>query len=456
MRFLWRMVFGGAILLILVPLFGGAESGNDELEHNRLLLEKWRKDPEHNETLRRNLRAFLALPEERQKRLRQLDHDLHEEESATSVRLQSVLERYAEWLQGLPEADRQRIQREADPQRRLEIVRELREREWVQRLPRAIREDLEKLPADQRRVRITQLRQEEHKRRRQWQVAIRNWAELTQNRPQITRLQDLAPDVKTFVHESLFPMLTPEEKNRLLQAEGKHPLFLRTLVELADKHPIRLPGPTTGPARFEQLPSELQTRLKRVKDWPSPQVKQAEGKWPDYAIQVTQFARASAHKVRLLKQLGPCRPGEFSPPVREFIEKKLVPALGADDAAMLHRAEGNWPRYPNLLLRFAWKHGLQVPGMRLPGPPQMWNPYRVAPTAKAEPLPEVPINTLREFARAQLDAEEQASLPMLWFNDPASRAKVNQMYLERNPKVLQQLRRADQKAQQRKQRATKN
>ena len=252
MRFLWRMVFGGVILLILVPLFRGADSGSDELERNRLLLEKWRKDPERYESLRRELRAFLALPEERQKRLRQLDQDLRDEDSATSVRLQGVLERYAEWLQRLPEADRQRIQHTADPKKRLQLIRELREHEWVQRLPKAIREDLEKLPADQQRVRITQLRQEERKRREQWQVAIRNWAELTQNRPQITRLQELAPDVKAFVNESLFPMLTPEEKNRLLQAEGKHPLFLRTLVELADKHPIKLPGPTTGPATFEQ------------------------------------------------------------------------------------------------------------------------------------------------------------------------------------------------------------
>jgi hypothetical protein len=86
----------------------------------------------------------------------------------------------------------------------------------------------------------------------------------------------------------------------------------------------------------------------------------------------------------------------------------------------------------------------------------MWNPYRTAPTAKAAALPEASINALREFARTQLDAEEQASLPMLWFNDPASRAKVNQMYLERNPKLLQQLRQADQKAQQRKQAGTKN
>jgi len=42
--------------------------------------------------------AEEGAPEQRQKQLRQLDRDLHDEDSATSARLQRVLERYAEWL----------------------------------------------------------------------------------------------------------------------------------------------------------------------------------------------------------------------------------------------------------------------------------------------------------------------------------------------------------------------
>src|SRR5207253_2230196 len=154
---------------------------------------------------------------------------------------------------------RQRVQGEADSKKRLLLIRELHEREWLQHLPRAVGEDLQKLPADQRPTHIAELRKEERQRREQWQVAIRNWAELTQSRPQMTRLEDLTPDVKSFVYESLFPMLSPEERSRLGQAEGKHPLFLRTLVELADKHPIKFPGPSTGPSKCEELPPELQT-----------------------------------------------------------------------------------------------------------------------------------------------------------------------------------------------------
>jgi hypothetical protein len=444
MWFSRRLVMGTAILLLLIPRASIADSGNDDLEHNRRLLE----DPERYKTLRRTLQAFLALPEQRQKQLRELDLDLHNEDSATSARLQRVLERYAEWLQRLPEVDRQQVQNETDPKKRLQVIRQLREREWVQRLPKAVREDLQKLPADQRPARIAELRKEERRRREEWQTAFRNWAERAQ-RPQITRLEELTPEVKTFCHESLFPMLSPEERSRLGQAEGKYPLFLRALVELADKHPIKLPGPSTGPCKFEDVPPELQARLARVKDWPPAGAKQAEGKWPDYALAVTKFARSN--KVVLPRQLGPCRPAEFSVSVRKFREEKLLPVLGADDVALLRKAEGNWPYYPRLLFQLARKHGLQVPGMELPGPRYLWNPYRVTPAAKAESLPEVPVHTLLEFARTDLNTEEQASLPTLWFDDPGSRMKVNEMYLERNPKVLQQLRKADQQAQQRKQ-----
>src|SRR5262249_4179371 len=104
-----RRIVVGAVLLLVAALLN-ADSGSDDVEHNRRLLEKWRKDPEHYQYLRRNLSAFLALPEPQQKRLRQLDQELHEEDSATAIRLQRVLESYAEWLERLPDKDRQRIQ----------------------------------------------------------------------------------------------------------------------------------------------------------------------------------------------------------------------------------------------------------------------------------------------------------------------------------------------------------
>src|SRR5438132_12752881 len=95
------------LLLIALPLVALAD-GNDEQERNRKLLEKARSDPQHYARLLQDLQAFLALPEERQQELRRLDHDLHDENSASHARLQRALERYSDWLQRLPEADRNR------------------------------------------------------------------------------------------------------------------------------------------------------------------------------------------------------------------------------------------------------------------------------------------------------------------------------------------------------------
>src|SRR5437870_13485302 len=108
-----------AVLLGGLPWLAQADSGPDELEQNRRLLEKWRTNPDHEARLRRDLKAFLALPYDRQQQLRTLDRELSEEDSAGYARLQRVVERYADWLRNLPEADRQQIVTAASAEERL-------------------------------------------------------------------------------------------------------------------------------------------------------------------------------------------------------------------------------------------------------------------------------------------------------------------------------------------------
>src|SRR5262249_7061682 len=151
------------------------------------------------------------------------------------------------WMEHLPPADRQRLEAAPDSTERLRRIQELRERQWLDRLPRALRDEVQKLPPDQRPARIAELRQEERRRREEWQVAMRHWDELMQKRPQPARLEEFPAEVRSFVQETLLPMLSREERDRLQQAEGRWPHYPRTLVELSDKHPILLPGPSTGP-----------------------------------------------------------------------------------------------------------------------------------------------------------------------------------------------------------------
>src|SRR5438034_7656031 len=102
---------------------------DDALASNARQLEKWRKDPEHAARLQRDLNAFWALSPERRARLRKLDQDLHQEDSATQTRLWDVLERYHSWVERLPEEERRRVESASDWRQRLEVVKQLREQE---------------------------------------------------------------------------------------------------------------------------------------------------------------------------------------------------------------------------------------------------------------------------------------------------------------------------------------
>ena len=75
------------VVVLVLPIAAGcasSEQGADDTDRNARLVEKYRRDdPAYYERLRRDLRAFHRLPADRQDRLRKLDHDLHEQDSAT-------------------------------------------------------------------------------------------------------------------------------------------------------------------------------------------------------------------------------------------------------------------------------------------------------------------------------------------------------------------------------------
>jgi hypothetical protein len=80
--------------------------------------------------------------------------------------------------------------------------------------------------------------------------------------------------------------------------------------------------------------------------------------------------------------LGPSRPDEFKPPVRDFL-KVLEKKSTAAEREALKRLEGKWPEYPRELIRQAKAHDLSVPGVTLPGSPREWDRlYGPAPAPK--------------------------------------------------------------------------
>jgi hypothetical protein len=403
-----------------------ADQGSDQQEKNQKQLEAIRKDPEEYSRLTHRLSAFLKLPPEEQERMRKLDHDLNRENIRSAGRLERALERYVTWLESLPQSDRQLIESAPNADERLRRIRDVRQQQWISHLAKGNRDRLQKLTGKDRESLLQQLRKEVKDRRHDWAVAIKNWNELLNVGQQFSHLKDFPQPVQAFFQNVIAPKMTKAEADRLQAAEGQWPLYPRILVELADLYSPALPGPE-GPKRFRELPKDLQERLQKLKPAQRARLYAAEGKWPDFAMRVTELAHRQ--QIPLSKQLGACRPEEFSIPISRFIKSELEPALKTEQLARLKSAEGRWPGYPLTLVNQARLHHLQIPGMHLPGRQEYWDRFRVQ---AASALPELDDAVLRDFALKELTRQERAALSLFPF-DTASRARLKQEYFKRHP-----------------------
>ncbi len=382
------------------------------------------KDPALYAHRMRDARAFFALPAEEQDRLRQFDRDLHQEPSSAQANLKHILARYADWLDRLPPDDRRQVVEAPDRFARLGKIRLLREEQWVRRQPKRVRHQLANLrtvrpalrlaPAvlapqtafafafaagpllapgtGARDLAIARLRQEERKRRQAWQIALRLWTDLKEGKAMPARVADLSEAARKFVSEYLLPMLSQDERERLEKAEGAWPQFPQALVEIADRHPVALPGPH-GPTTFKQLPTDLQARLlKATAKGPKAEqnfrnlLKKAEGRWPGFALAVTDFA--ARRSITMPNELWPSRLRDLSPPVQRFLREKLLPSLDGGEKKLLRDKEGKWPEYPQTIQELAVRHYLKVPWLTLPGRSEEWDAYRFKRQSAIERVPQ--------------------------------------------------------------------
>jgi hypothetical protein len=336
--------------------------------------------------LRKQFALFQALPENRQKQIRELDQQLNALDEGTQQRLRHVLEDYSAWLAGLHEDDRKRVIGQPNAEERLVVIRELRHMEWLASLPLAYRDQYKaaKTPGERADL-IGKWRQEEQDREEEWQIALRNWTDLQQGRiPAPFQLEEGKRLIDHFV-QNLDPALNDAERKRLQAArkaaeEGNWVTYGRVLIELSDRHPL-LPAQSPGPRTVAELPPALKDKLTRMGNRPLPrQIEAASGRWPDFAWTVARFAKT--YKIDIPEQLGACRKEQMPADVRAFIDRTLDKELsknewGRRDLERLHEAEGHWPEYPEVLMSLARQYKLVVPGWMLPGKPEFWNNFRV-------------------------------------------------------------------------------
>jgi hypothetical protein len=440
-------------LAVAVQAFAVSEAPAPEdpqkvLEHNRRLLEKWRGDPEHMARLQADYQAFLALPPERQARLRKLDKDLHAEDPAMQSRLWTVLERYTSWLDKLPEGDRYWIESAPDSATRLERVKHLRDQQWIKRLPEKIRQELAVTPETKRPDRVAELRQEERQRRLEWfwSSHTRDGAALKRARP--TRITEFPPEVRYYYFVTVSHVLSEADRNRLIEAEGNWPLYAQTLAKVMETPP-RLPGfpDRAWPVKMADLPPDWKAALNGFRPDPpgtkGGQKKTLEPaermhrnrllkqlsekqKWPDFAEFAVKIARDE--KLKTESQLGPNKPEHFGQMARAFVANELYPKLTEAQKNELTSREGKWPDYPELLLQLAKKHSLTVPGMSRPCPAEFWD-------AVNKLLPDVSDRALRNFALNDLTPDERSDLK-LSPEDEAGRERLVEKYWARHPDEL--------------------
>src|SRR5262249_24989544 len=134
---------------------------------------------------------------------------------------------------------RERIEKAATKEERLRVIKEIRERQWLERLPEANLIQVRSAPGEKRPQLIQELRQEEKKRTEKWQEAGKHWND------RWVWLHGY--DDKSFqetIQKDLMPKLSPEEKERLKNAEG-HAEFPQVVWELINTKQIP-PGTSLG------------------------------------------------------------------------------------------------------------------------------------------------------------------------------------------------------------------
>jgi hypothetical protein len=198
-----------------------------------------------------------------------------------------------------------------------------------------------------------------------------------------------------------------------------------------------LPGPN-GPnpiVKPEQLLPLTRQWLKNQRPGQGQALTKAQGRWPDYALAVSELAAAQRHPIQ---RLGANKPSDFSPEIQDFIKEPLLIKISPVEAQQLGSTESKpWPAYPKLLHELAKKYDLVIPGMSLPGPRELWA------SARAAALPDMPERELRAFVEG-LSHEEKERLK-LSPGDPALYDRARPEYFRRNPEREKHLREIDEK-----------
>ncbi len=347
------------------------------------------------------IELFRSYPVARRQQLRKLDEDWHDLPAADQDRLRPVLENYALWLDRLTDGDRRDILSAPTAVARLDAVTQLYQKRWRESLPVPIRDKLASVAGVEERFDLLNAWKVADKARRdEWHVARRQWPTLFGSEGQApwpfaepgaadqvdqyvksAFKVDLAVAISPKNDLPLAARLTRPEFNALKSARDSATkdknwfVYGVAVYRLAQQHPY-LPEPQPGKPLVVStvtLPADLPTRFSRLISKGGDGAKR--GKWPEFALEVA--SKCVTEKVSVPESFGPCRPADFTEPVKTFLTTVLLPRLTVAEREALKQLEGKWPDYPQYVLKLASlpKYDFAVPTVTLPGTPSLWAKY---------------------------------------------------------------------------------
>src|SRR5262249_29581233 len=128
---------------------------------------------------------------------------------------------------------------------------------------------------------------------------------------------------------------------------------------------------------MDDLPLAWKTLLAKPAVEKRPSViaaKQQAGHWPDFALAMASAVKIDARTHR--PPLGPCKPADFASETHDYLVKRLPKLIPESEQTALASVEGSWPAYPEHLHQLARRYSLSIPGITLPGPPELWEGAR--------------------------------------------------------------------------------
>ena len=383
-----RIVKLSAILLMMVSLIAlgnptgiFADAQDEPNQRYQTLLKKLKSSPEHYNQLVKSYESFQALPQEKQKAIKDLDNALHQlmknydsfqamgkekqtalkkaevgivkSDSLEAGRLIEVFQKFGEWYENLTQLEKERLAKATHPEGRIAEIKKILTSQWMDRLPKNDLDSLMKLDEKTRAIQIVKMKKDE-----QLRIAL--------SFDKKKKVGLYSEESQKFIAQ-IKQQLNSDQLEKLGKLEVKKGAYVKMILDFAeDNPPLPLNMQGAKYLTIKDLPAEVSSQLKKLKQegiYKQIEITKVEKRWPAFARGVTEIIRKSDPAFNY--EFGACKLADL-PEETRVVVNDLAQMLPEDEMIKLKAAEGKWPDYPLLIRDLARMHLVTVPGISIP------------------------------------------------------------------------------------------